>query len=225
MASKVNILAIETSSHACSVALQYNGTRQALHRVAPMQQTHLILPMIDELLKTAKLTLQQFDAIAFGAGPGSFTGMRIASSVTQGLAFSSHLRVISVSSLAAIAQTAHMTTAHKTTYLVALDARMGQVYWAQYAATNGSIVQLIGQEKLCVPSSVSVEGSIQMAVGLGDGWAAYPAELAGQINQPIEQIINNQLPSAAAVLELALHNVSTQNTLSATQALPVYLKV
>jgi len=219
----MNIIAIETSSHACSVALQHNGVRKTLHRIAPMQQTQLILPMIDELLKSAELTLQQFDAIAFGTGPGSFTGMRIASSVTQGLAFSSHLRVIPVSSLAAIAQAAHRIEPHKN-YLVALDARMGQVYWAQYMATDDSSVRLMGHERLCLPGEVRVAPDTQDTIALGDGWKTYQTELTSQVNQQFVQINNSQLPSAEAILELAQHHASIQNTLTASEALPSYLK-
>src|SRR5471032_2163673 len=104
----MKILAIDTSANACSVALLINNETLSSHKVIPMQQAQLILPMIEELLLTANITLNQLDALAFGCGPGSFTGVRIAASVAQGLAVAHDLPVISVSSLQALAQAAFL---------------------------------------------------------------------------------------------------------------------
>ena len=104
----MKILAIDTSSNACGVALLCNNEVKALHELAPMQQTQKILPMIDALLGEAKVSLNQLDALAFGCGPGSFTGVRIAVSVMQGLGYAMNLPLIPVSSLAALAQAAYV---------------------------------------------------------------------------------------------------------------------
>lgn len=219
----MNILAIETSSVACSVALQFNGQRHSQHKIAPMQQTNLLLPMIDEVLKSAGASLQQINAIAFGAGPGSFTGMRIASSVTQGLAFSANLSVIPISSLAAIAQAAHMAKPQYPSYLVAVDARMGQIYWAHYVA-NGTLVLLQDQEQLLLPTQVIVTKEIlENSIGVGDGWNLYQDQLTQPLGFAPKALNGQQLPTAEAVLELALRKSSENNTLTPTEALPSYL--
>lgn len=219
----MKILALETSSAACSVALYLDGKIFSLHRVAPMQQTHLLLPMIDELLTRENVTLADLDAIAYGTGPGSFTGMRIASSTTQGLAFAVNLPVIPVSSLAAIAQAAHETMQNQA-YLVAVDARMGQIYWACYLATDAGCVTLAGEEALCSPTNVTVvERKLYEYAGIGDGWQPYRETLCQALGFTPVVIHHAQLPTAEAVLKLSL-NIFKQNTpLSATEALPSYL--
>jgi tRNA threonylcarbamoyladenosine biosynthesis protein TsaB len=216
----MNILALDTTSTACSVALQLNGKISSLHRVAPMQQTNLLLPMIDELLTSSGVQLNELDAIAFGAGPGSFTGMRIASSVTQGLAFAANLPVIRISSLAAIALAAHQTM-QKQSYLVALDARMGQIYWAHYVAIQPNSVELNGQEALCKPTEVTLkDATTNDCYGVGDGWGIYEEALTQALGFKPGLIDTTQLPTAEAVLKLALNEKSR---LSAIEALPSYL--
>lgn len=219
----MNLLAIETSSHACSVALQFNGKITANHVVAPMQQTNLLLPAIEELLSAAGATLAALDAIAYGAGPGSFTGMRIASSVTQGLAFAANLPVIAISSLAASAQAAHDIAPHQA-YLVAIDARMGQVYYGYYLVNNTGCVVLAGEEALCAPADVRISGEKSAdCVGAGDGWQTYGETLSQAIGFTPHRVVVDQLPTAEAVLKLALANFEQNKRISATEALPSYL--
>ena len=133
------ILAVETSGDACSVALllidqQGASEVQYRHRIAPREHTHLLLPMIDELLVAAGLGVAQLDAIALGCGPGSFTGLRISAGVVQGLAFAAGLPVVSVSSLAAIARAALLARpgSGACRALVCMDARMGELYVGAY---------------------------------------------------------------------------------------------
>ena len=102
----MKILAIDTATEACSVSLNIDGSSQEIFEVIPRQHTERVLPMVDELLSSASLDLSQIDAVAFDCGPGSFTGVRVGTSVAQGLAFSHDLPVIGVSSLAALAQLA-----------------------------------------------------------------------------------------------------------------------
>jgi len=217
----MKILAIETTSSACSVAISLdNNVIDTIHRIAPMQQTGLLLPMIEEILHKNQLSLNQLEAIAFGAGPGSFTGMRIASSVAQGLAFSANLPIIKVSSLAALALAAHATL-QKPAYLVALDARMGQVYWAHYEVYATDQLTLQGEEKLCKPDEIpTLNAILPDCAGIGEGWAVYAAILEQTLGFKPNLIDSSALPTAEAVLRLALAKPHKE---TAAAALPHYL--
>ena len=130
----MNILAIETGTDACTCALLHTGEIIALDAVAPRQHAELLLQMIDSVLEDVGVGLGSLDAIAFGRGPGSFTGLRIACAVAQGLAFGANRPLVAVSTLQTVATGMHRTTgAHRV--LVAFDARMGEVYWG---ASNGT---------------------------------------------------------------------------------------
>ena len=128
----MKILAIDTSTEACSAALLIDGDLQGVYKLAPREHSLLILKMIDGLLSDAGITVSELDAIAFGRGPGSFMGLRIAAGVVQGIAYAHELPVIPVSTLKAIAQRASEETRHQHV-LAAIDARMDEVYWAAYS--------------------------------------------------------------------------------------------
>src|SRR5690348_12267838 len=131
----MKLLALDTSSIACSVALLLDGDVHYLHKIAPMQQAKLILSMIEELLKTHSLKVNHLDAIAYGCGPGSFTGLRIACSVAQAFGLAADKPLIPISSLAALAQATYIEHQEKKV-LAAIDARMDQIYWAAYELQN-----------------------------------------------------------------------------------------
>jgi tRNA threonylcarbamoyladenosine biosynthesis protein TsaB len=122
----MKLLAIDTATEACSAAIYIDGETVQRYRIAPREHSHIILPMIDELLAETGCYLSAMSAIAFGRGPGSFMGVRIAAGVTQGIAFAHDLPVVPVSTLAAIAQTAHVQTQAEKV-LAAIDARMNEV--------------------------------------------------------------------------------------------------
>ncbi|MBV9575574.1 MAG: tRNA (adenosine(37)-N6)-threonylcarbamoyltransferase complex dimerization subunit type 1 TsaB [Gammaproteobacteria bacterium] len=197
----MKILALESSSIACSVALQEGEKITALHKIAPMQQAKLILSMVNELLVTHSLDLQSLDAIAYGAGPGSFTGIRIASSVAQGLAYANQKPIISISSLAAMAQAAYEEQGWMS-LLVAVDARMEQIYWARYEVRERQLVELIGEEKLIRPEHIKIEDSAK-CYGIGDGWDQYRQKLLDCLPIAPLAIASSQLPTAHALLLLA----------------------
>jgi len=216
----MNILALETSTNACSVALQNKDEVTYLHKIAPMQHTKLILPMIHELLNSASLTLDQLDAIAYGRGPGSFTGIRIASSVAQGLGFAANKPLIPLSSLTIYAQTAYLEK-HYESVLVAVDARMGQIYWAQYEAASG-IMKLCGEESVCAPHEV-YPVALKLWQGIGDAWEVYYDQLVKALGDKPNSI-QNIFPNAKAMLPLARIKFETGECVDASVAIPVYLR-
>ncbi|MFZ4702392.1 MAG: tRNA (adenosine(37)-N6)-threonylcarbamoyltransferase complex dimerization subunit type 1 TsaB, partial [Candidatus Methylumidiphilus sp.] len=141
----MKLLSLETSTEACSAALYLDGEITERYQLAPQQHNKLILPMIQSLLAEADLKLHQLDALAFGRGPGSFTGVRIAAGIVQGLAFGADLPVAPVSTLAAMAQEVFAESDSQYA-LPCIDARMGEVYWGVYRRGNDGMAKLSGSE-------------------------------------------------------------------------------
>jgi len=182
--------------------------------------------MVDELLSESGVLLSQLDALAFGRGPGAFTGVRIATGVIQGLAMSADLPVVPVSTLAALAQGA-MTESKQLA--CAIDARMGEVYWALYQANDAAIMQLVGKEMVCSPDSIrffdsgdSVESDSWF--GVGSGWETYGSELQNQMGDALAGFRLGDYPSAKAICALAIDAYQRGDTVDAAEALPVYLR-
>jgi len=222
----VKNLAIETSSSACSAALYCEnpegiGHTISIHEIAPMQHTSIILPSIQSLLEQAGLSISDINAIAFGCGPGSFTGIRIAASLAQGLAYADDMPVIPVSSLAAIAQAAYIENGWER-LLTAVDARMGQIYWCAFEVEKGLVKPLINEE-LTAPEAVE---SINAGswYGIGDAWDIYRPNLVSAIGFEPAQIDAGRLPSAEAVLSIARDRYRKGEWVSADKALPIYLR-
>jgi tRNA threonylcarbamoyladenosine biosynthesis protein TsaB len=216
----MKILAFDTSTSACSVALQNGDLVSVLHQIAPMQHAQLILPMIYKLLGSHSLAPNELDAIAYGCGPGSFTGIRIASSVAQGIGFAIKKPIISVSSLATLAQTAYLEQ-QWTKLSVAMDARMGKMYWATYEINPSGVAELIGNEQLGSPYEVTYTDKTDMC-GIGDGWEMYKETLMKRGFRP-KAIKATQLPSAKALLQLAKAKFEQGEWVAASQAVPIYL--
>lgn len=214
----MKLLAIETSSHACSVALLINNEISAIHEIAPMQQTQKILPIIDKLLRSADILLNQLDAIAFGCGPGSFTGVRIATSVAQGLGFAANLPLIPISSLAALAQAVY-TDVGWNKILVGVDARIQEVYWGMYKVNPSGLVELQGKEIVCAPENVILPAENDW-YGAGTAWEVYSKQIPFN---PIETD-SSRLPMASAILDLAKAKFEKKLWVNAADALPTYLR-
>lgn len=210
------ILAIETSSELASVALSING--QVFSREVSGVQTHsqTVLPMVQEILAHAGITLAQCDALAFGAGPGSFTGVRTACGVVQGLAFGQNLPVIPVVTLKAMAQ-ACRDACGATDVLVVLDARMDEVYWAQYRYVNGW--QVITEPALSTPSAVLAIGDV---VACGNGLGAFPGIFAPMFSA--QGMFPNVVPHATHIAALAQEELASGHTVNARDAQPIYLR-
>lgn len=216
----MNILAIETSTEACSAALLIDGDIEERFELAPRGHGDLILQMADDLLARAALTPQQLTAIAFGRGPGAFTGVRIATSVVQGIALGADLPVVPVSTLAALAQGAYRQHQHRS-LLCAMDARMGEIYWGCYRIENGIAVAQT-EECVCKPEAApAVSGSGWQ--GIGSGWLAYHDALRQRYPQAA-LCDAAALPRASDVALLAQHGYRSGQAVSAEQALPVYLR-
>ena len=217
----MKILAIETATEACSAALLVDNVVISRFQVAPREHGNLILPMVDELLTEAGLALTELDALAFGRGPGSFTGVRMATGVIQGLAYAAQLPVAAVSTLHALASQADFTDEIKTVF-VALDARMGEVYWAEYAVVDNKLL-LIGNEQVIAPDKITSK-SDNKALAIGHGWSAYKDILLQQVNGCVEVVCADKLPNAKEVAYLAKRMVEKGQLVTAENALPVYLR-
>lgn len=218
----LRILAIETATEACSAALYVNGDVIQRYRLAPRQHVDLILPFIDELFDEAGLSVNQLDAVAFGRGPGSFTGLRIAAGITQGIAFGADLPVVPVSTLAALAQGA-ARQAGATRVLAALDARMQEVYWGTFQCDDTGLMAPVGDEAVSAPGSVSrPEGSDWQAAG--DGWSSYREALVERLGFEPETCLASLKPQAADVAVLAAAKFNAGETVPPDQAAPIYLR-
>lgn len=214
----MKVLAVETSTEACSAALLIGNEIQSRFAISPQGHSDLILDMLDSLLAEAGITLSAIDAFAFGRGPGSFTGVRIGVGVTQGIAFAYDLPVSPVSSLAALAQA---SGAKKT--LAAIDARMGEVYWGVYTRGIEGLVVPSDAEQVCAPLAVPlVRGNDWF--GVGPGWEAYSDELCQRLGRRVSGWQTGHYPSARAVVQLGAAAFARGETLMAEQALPVYLR-
>ena len=215
----MKILAIDTATEACSVALSINDSCQEIFEIIPRQHTARILPMVDELLKQADLSLAHLDALAFNCGPGSFTGVRVATSVTQGLAFSADLPVIPVSSLAALAQLA-LREENQQNVLSAIDARMNEVYWACYQAEAG-LMKLVDAEKVSPIEDITKEGEWHCR---GSGWDTFKTELQQSAKVHITSFSPGCFPHAQDIATLAADLYKQDKFVSAEEAIPSYIR-
>ena len=221
----ITLLALDTSTEACSVALWHKGEKTHLDELAQRTHTKRILPMVDELLANSGINLKQVDVLAFGRGPGSFTGVRVGAGIAQGLAFGADLPVIAVSNLTAMAQAAFEL--HQVENVVAaIDARMNEVYFSQVKREKvrselGEFFQWnpVIEEQVCQPEKVLEQFSDLTAYRVGTGWAAYP-----QFKDSGLEGSDIILPSAQYMLELALTDYAQNKIISALEIEPVYLR-
>jgi len=217
----MKLLAVETATEACSAALFIDGEVFERYQLAPREHTRLILPMVDFLLAEAGFGPMQLDAVAFGCGPGSFTGVRIACGVIHGIAYGADLPVVPVSTLAAMAQDC-MEKQHAETVYAALDARMGEIYWGSYQRGEKGYAQLSGEE--IVAAAGSVTGLMQVGVGAGSGWKVYHQILKNRLQGYVETVDVDCLPRAAAVARLGAWGYIENRAVPVEQAMPVYLR-
>ena len=217
------ILAIDTATENCSVALLVNDRVISRSEVAPRDHTKKVLPMVDEVLKEAGLTLQDLDALAFGRGPGSFTGVRIGIGIAQGLAFGADLPMIGVSTLAAMAQASYRQ--HGATDVAgAIDARMSEVYWARYTRQENGEWAGVDAECVIPPARLAEEAQAddKTWTKAGTGWDAYQEDL-GKL--PLNLTSGVVLyPDSQDIVILAEQELKKGNTVPVEESSPVYLR-
>ncbi|WP_429018550.1 tRNA (adenosine(37)-N6)-threonylcarbamoyltransferase complex dimerization subunit type 1 TsaB [Aeromonas allosaccharophila] len=220
--NELKILAVDTATEACSAALLVGDKLFSRWEEAPRDHTRKILPMVQAVLDDAGITLSDLNAIAFGRGPGSFTGVRIGIGVAQGLAFGAGVPLIGISTLAAMAQGAYRLDGAEQV-LTAIDARMNEVYFGRYALLDGRM-QLVGDEVVSDPAAlVDVRGKQTGRVTcVGTGFETYGEILSGLADElAVSQV---RFPAAADMLPLARAAWLAGEAVPVEQATPVYLR-
>ncbi len=213
----MKLLAIDTAMERCSVALRSGGDTRLLEVPSTREHAELVLPMIERVLAEAGVALGELDALAFGRGPGAFTGVRIAVGVVQGLALGLDLPVLPVSDLAAIAQ---QVVTRAAPVLVCSDARMGEVYWGVFGSGADGLVQALTPERVGSPAEVA-ELDLRPGIGVGTGFASYPALRRRFGDLPIDAAL---LPSAREIALLGEAAFAVGAAVAARDAQPVYLR-
>ena len=217
----MKLLAIETSGERASIVLA-SGERLYERQIESARgQAEQILPLIDELLGEGELTLRALDGIAFSRGPGSFTGVRIAAAIAQGLALGTGLPLLPVSSLAALAQAAWRQGGVSLPVLVCVDAHMGEVYWAIYRPEGGLPVAA-GGERLTAPGAVTAPDEPRW-LAAGSGFRAHAASLAPLAGSAAE-VLAELKPSGRDLLPLAAADLEAGRVTAPADALPTYLR-
>jgi len=217
----MKILALDTTQEYCSVALAVGTELIVREELAPRSHTELILLQVESVLAEAGLTLRQLDALAYGRGPGSFTGLRIAAGVVQGLALGADLPVAPVSSLAAMAQGAYRNNDHATHICAAFDARIQEVYWGSYQLLDG-IMQSVTEEAVNAPEDLFLPDEGKW-LAIGSGWAAYP-QMQQRLQGRLSDVMADTVPLARDMIPAARQIIRNKGTVSAEAAIPVYLR-
>jgi tRNA threonylcarbamoyladenosine biosynthesis protein TsaB len=216
----MRLLSLDTSTEACSVALLLDETVRLRFQLTERSHAELVLPMVQALLEEAGLALGDLDGLAFGRGPGAFTGLRIASGVAQGLALGAGLPVVPVSSLAAVAE--QVPAAVGACVLVCNDARMGEVYWGVYRReADGSMTEL-APEAVSVPDRVGADAPTALHVA-GNALPRYP-ELASRLVAAGLSVHEDLYPRADAVARLGVLGLAAGRGVRAEEAWPVYVR-
>ena len=213
----MRVIAIETATEWCSVALWQDGETAALETRAGNRHAERVLPMLEQLLARAGCAIGQIDAIAFGAGPGSFTGLRIGCGVAQGLAFARDLPVLGVATLEAMAEESGAPRV-----IAALDARMGEVYFAAYERAGPK------WREVCAPECAAPGRVPRPAgdgwTGCGDGFTVHRAALGSALRGALRHCLPQLRPGAVAVARLAAPRLAAGAGVDAALAAPVYLR-
>ena len=216
----MRILSLDTSTEACSVALLLDGEVRLRFEVLERGHAERVLPMVESLLDEAGITLANLDGLAFGRGPGAFTGLRIACGVVQGLALGANLPVVPVSSLAAVA--VQVPASPGDVVLVCNDARMGEVYWCAYRREADGTLTPVADEAVSPPDRVGA-GAPPAGHAAGNALPRYPA-LAERLRGAGLQLHDGLYPRADAIARLGAIQLAAGRGVPAEQALPVYVR-
>jgi tRNA threonylcarbamoyladenosine biosynthesis protein TsaB len=220
----LKLLAIDTSTEACSAALAIDNAIYTRFELAPQRHAELILPMVDQLLREADLRVGELDGLAFGQGPGTFTGVRIAAGITQGIALGAELPIVPVSSLAALAQ-GLFSERGQAKVLAAIDARIGEIYWGAYQVDERGILMAVQAQCVGKPDTVPVPVAGQW-FGAGTGWDSYGPILRERLGgDRLLGIEPRRYPHAREVAVLGIEAFKAgHGVVQAEYALPAYLR-
>ena len=214
----MNIIAFDTSTEYCSLALWLDNKLQhkAIH--AGQRHSELLLPMLQEILVENNLGLNQLDGFAFGAGPGSFTGLRIACGVAQGLAYATERPVTGIGTLKALAQ-----RVNNNKVVIALDARMGEIYHAAYEKKDADVWETTSEATVCLPNHApSLTGNGW--IGCGSGFDLYHKELSEHYSGQVDHIYHGLYPHAREIAQLAARQFSNASVVDPAYATPIYVR-
>ena len=217
----MKLLAIETATEACSAAVLVGEEVVEMYQLAPRQHNELLLPMCEQIMAEAGISLSQLDVIAYGCGPGAFTGVRIAAGVAQGIAFAHDLPAAAVSTLANLV--CQSDAQPDDLVLPAIDARMNEIYWAVYKKISDHTVEEVIPEKVQAPTSIDV-GQHPVAYGLGSGWQTYSRVLQNTLALDFENIDSTALPRAKTTALIGQQKALSNQLTDALNILPVYLR-
>jgi tRNA threonylcarbamoyladenosine biosynthesis protein TsaB len=217
----MKLLAIDTSSHACSVALQVGDKLHDKHVVEPREHTRILVPMIDELLQDAGVQLSDLDAVVLGNGPGSFIGMRIGASVAQGICYGAGLGIVPVSSLAAVAAEA-IEEHGADRVLVAQDARMHEVYLGRFRRDTDDLPLACGDEE--IRKIGSFDDLADEYVAAGGAWQKFP-ELLAENEEWIGRFVEIDVPRARHLLRSGVRALDNGGAIAPGALLPSYIRV
>ena len=214
----MKLLAIDTSSYACTVAVMVDADVDSRFEITKNEHSKIILGMVEELMANFGIEVEQLDAIAFGRGPGSFTGLRIAAGVVQGIAFAYDKPVIPVSSMAVIAQGIQADN-----IAVAVDARMQQIYCGCYQRQEDGLVTMLGEERVLDPDQFVIPKGGQW-VGAGTGWDQYADSILKHNSATVSKWLADCYPHAEDILKLGRKLFAAGEFKPAHEALPVYIR-
>lgn len=217
----MNILALDTSTDACSVALWTINEVFSLHENAPRKHGEKVLGMIDQVLEQAGLTYKDLNGVAYGRGPGSFTGVRLGVSVAQSIAYANNIPAVGVSTLENLAFQA-LFKEPVNQVAVAMDARMKEVYTAQYKIEGEDLV-CVSDEQVCAPEAVNFKLDAEW-VAAGDGFVEYEDRCQALLSNHPKAVIGDLEPRADVVAHIALGAFEADETESAMEMQPVYLR-
>lgn len=231
----MKLLAVDTATEACSAALMIDGVIFERYQQTQRDHSRLILPMIDSLMADAGLKPSDLDGLAFGRGPGSFTGVRIATGIIHGIALGTGLPIVPVSTLAAIAQVffddneaqgkrpnAQGRSVSSDVAFTAMDARMGEIYWGVYQRGKYGFAELFGNETV-TPADL-IEFPDLDGAGIGSAWGVYQQELMQRLSGKVNYVESDYFPRAGAIARLGVHGFELGLAVDVEQAMPVYLR-
>lgn len=217
----MKLLAFETATEACSVAIWDNGRVLECFEIAPRRHAELALPWAEGLLEEAGIARSQLDAVAVGRGPGAFTGVRLAIALVQGIALALDRPVVACSTLAVLAMRADV--AQGTPVLAAIDARMGEVYSQAFTATADGPVAL-GEARVCGPERVALPDASGHWHGVGTGFSAVDGALQARLGARLAHVDASALPRAGDLARLAATAFARGETLAPERVEPAYLR-